>query len=208
MTVEGIAHLPLAGGHPALDLVNTVEPRIQNIDGRDHLISPADLLTWACRTSLLDQADAAQVAGTWELDRAAGPKELRESIELREWLYAALSALLASRIPDLTQISARWAKAATRAELHMTSDGVRLRAATRIADRLAFAAVDLLTELDLTRLRACPPDDGGCGWLFLDHSRNNSRRWCVMADCGTAAKSRKLTERRRSERGAAKGSAG
>jgi predicted RNA-binding Zn ribbon-like protein len=84
----------------------------------------------------------------------------------------------------------------------MTTQGARLQAAPHIPDRLAFAAVDLLTELDLTRLRACPIDEGGCGWLFLDHSRNNSRRWCVMADCGTAAKSRKLTARRQSQRGA------
>jgi predicted RNA-binding Zn ribbon-like protein len=81
----------------------------------------------------------------------------------------------------------------------------RLQAAPLIPDRLTFAAVDLLTGLDLTRHRACPPEDGGCGWLFLDRSRNNSRRWCVMADCGTAAKSRNLTERRRAERVASRG---
>lgn len=126
---------------------------------------------------------------------------------LREWLHDALTALLESRTPDLAQITARWANAAPRAALRMTSGGARIQAAPLIPDRLAFAAIDLLTGLDLTRLRACPPDDGGCGWLFLDHSRNNSRRWCVMADCGTQAKSRKLTARRRSERIAARGSA-
>ena len=201
MTVEGIDDLPLAGGHAALDLVNTVEPRMLKTDGRDHLTSPAALLAWARRTSVLDEAEAQRVAAAWQQTPGAGSKDLRASIDLRERLYAALSALLASRTPDLAQISARWANAASRAALRMTSEGARLQAAPSIPDRLAFAAVDLLTGLDLTRLRACPPDDGGCGWLFLDHSRNNSRRWCVMADCGTAAKSRKLTERRRSERG-------
>ena len=207
MTVEGIGDLPLVGGHPALDLVNTVEPRIPNSDGREHLTSPTALLTWARRTSLLDEAEAMRVAATWEQVPSAALKDLSASIDLRERLYVALTALLASRTPDLAPITARWAKAAQRAALQMTPDGVRVRAAPLIADRLAFAAVDLLTGLDLTRLRACPPDDGGCGWLFLDHSRNNSRRWCVMADCGTAAKSRKLTERRRSDRIATRGSA-
>jgi len=200
VTAEGIDDLPLVGGHLALDLVNTVEPRILNTQGREHLTSPAALLTWARRTSLLDAADADQIAAAWQQHPDAGRKDLKAAIELRESLYAALTALGAGRTPDLGPITARWANAAPRAALRMTSEGARLRAAPLIPDRLAFAAVDLLTGLDLTRLRACPTGEGGCGWLFLDHSRNNSRRWCVMADCGTQAKSRKLTARRRSER--------
>jgi len=201
VTVEDIEDLPLVGGHVALDLVNTVEPRMLNTDGRDHLTSPAALLTWARRTSLLDEAGAAELAATWKHLPGAGQRDLRTSIEIRESLYAAVMALLESRTPDFAPITARWAKAAPHAALCMTPEGARLQAAPQIPDRLAFAAVDLLTDLDLTRLRACPIDEGGCGWLFLDHSRNNSRRWCVMADCGTAVKSRKLTERRRLQRG-------
>ncbi len=213
MTVEGIEDLPLVGGHVALDLVNTVEPRALHTklqttlqtNGRDHLTSPAALLSWARRTSLLDEAEAGEVAATWEQVPGAGLKDLRASIDVRESLYLALAALLESRAPDFAPLNARWAQAAPHAALQMTTDGARLQAAPQIPDRLAFAAVELLTGLDLTRLRACPTDEGGCGWLFLDHSRNNSRRWCVMADCGTAAKSRKLTQRRRSEREAARG---
>jgi predicted RNA-binding Zn ribbon-like protein len=58
----------------------------------------------------------------------------------------------------------------------------------------------VLRMADLAGLRRCPPDAGGCGWVFLDHSRNGSRRWCRMADCGTTAKARRLTERRRAAR--------
>ena len=46
-------------------------------------------------------------------------------------------------------------------------------------------AVELLCEADLTRLGICAPEQHGCGWLFLDRSRNGSRRWCTMGDCGT-----------------------
>jgi predicted RNA-binding Zn ribbon-like protein len=205
MTADGIHDLPLVGGHVALDLVNTVEPRIRNIDGRDHLTSPATLLTWARRTSLLDGAEAKGIAATWQRDAAAASQDLTAARELREDLYPVLRALLESGSPNLALITARWAIAAPRAELRMTSEGARMQAAPFIPDRLAFAAVDLLTELDITRLKACPVDEGGCGWLFLDHSRNNSRRWCVMADCGNQAKSRKLTQRRRAERAPARG---
>ena len=66
-----------------------------------------------------------------------------------------------------------------------------------IPDRLASSAVELLRTIDIEQLRTCPVAEGGCGWLFLDRSRNGSRRWCSMADCGTQAKIRRLTERRR-----------
>ncbi|WP_310741597.1 CGNR zinc finger domain-containing protein [Microbispora sp. H10670] len=69
-----------------------------------------------------------------------------------------------------------------------------------VPDRLAHAAVEFLSTADLRRLRVCPLAEGGCGWLFLDHSRNGSRRWCAMADCGSQAKARRLTERRRARR--------
>jgi len=38
------------------------------------------------------------------------------------------------------------------------------------------------------RLKTCPGDD--CGWVFYDHSRNNSGRWCSMAICGGRTKTR------------------
>ena len=61
--------------------------------------------------------------------------------------------------------------------------------------------MDVLRGADLARLRRCPLEAGGCGWLFLDQSRNGSRRWCRMADCGSLVKARRLTERRRADRG-------
>ncbi|MFG1928500.1 CGNR zinc finger domain-containing protein [Cryptosporangium sp. NPDC048952] len=39
------------------------------------------------------------------------------------------------------------------------------------------------------RLEACRALD--CGWLFLDNSRNASRRWCEMDDCGNRARGRR-----------------
>ena len=204
MSAENINDLPLAGGHVALDLVNTVEPRFETVGQREHLTTPAALLTWSRRSGVLDEAAAARVEAAWLARPAAASEDLSAVIELREAVYAALHALLQSQPPDLTAVTGHWTVAASRAALTQTAAGVALEPAASIPDRLAFAAVDLLTGLDLTRLRACPPDEGGCGWLFLDHSRNNTRRWCVMADCGNQAKSRKLTARRRSDRAAAR----
>jgi predicted RNA-binding Zn ribbon-like protein len=51
------------------------------------------------------------------------------------------------------------------------------------------SAADLLTTSDLRSLRLCAADT--CAWLFLDTSRNGSRRWCSMRTCGNRAKARR-----------------
>ena len=61
--------------------------------------------------------------------------------------------------------------------------------------RLAHAAAQLLTSEDLDRLRGCD----ACCWLYLDRSKNRSRKWCSMADCGGNAKKRRYIEKRRSK---------
>lgn len=66
--------------------------------------------------------------------------------------------------------------------------------------QVARCATDLLTEVDATRLRVCPGDEAGCGWVVLDSTRNRSRRWCDMGACGNSVKAARLTARRRAAR--------
>ena len=211
MTAPGVADLPLVGGHPALDLVNTVEPRLPAAGRHEHLAAPHDLLTWALRAHLVDGDEAAAVADAWAASPAAADRALTAVRQVREALSAVLSALAASPspgttglAPELEYLSACWAAAAARSRLTLSAPAgvpVRLLVGTSpallIPDRAVHAAVELLCDADLTNLRTCPVDEGGCGWVFLDRSRNRSRRWCTMADCGSHAKARRLTERRR-----------
>jgi predicted RNA-binding Zn ribbon-like protein len=199
----------LVGGHVALDLVNTVAPRVQG--GVEHIGSPRELLAWARRVGLLTTGEAADALA--EAGSAPDEASLGAVIEIREATYAVLTAALAHHDPPaaaLATVSAHWSAAAGRSKLESGGPDdppVRLAVgadpATRIQDRLAFAALDLLQTVDLARVRVCPLDEGGCGWLFLDRSRNASRRWCAMADCGTQAKSRRLTAHRRAARAGA-----
>jgi CGNR zinc finger len=46
---------------------------------------------------------------------------------------------------------------------------------------IALSALELLTSPQLIRVKKC----AGCPWVFLDQSKNLSRRWCAMDDCGT-----------------------
>ncbi|MDQ3691948.1 MAG: CGNR zinc finger domain-containing protein [Chloroflexota bacterium] len=59
--------------------------------------------------------------------------------------------------------------------------------------RIAHDAGMLVTSADVADVKECP----GCGWLFLDVSRNRSRRWCDMATCGSRDKMRRYHWRRR-----------
>jgi predicted RNA-binding Zn ribbon-like protein len=108
---------------------------------------------------------------------------------------------------SLDRLMLRWSAATARSALRPGGPGeppavleVGPPGALLMPDRLACAAVELARTADLAQLRACPVGEGGCGWLFLDRSRNHSRRWCTMDDCGTHAKSRRLTSRRRTAR--------
>ena len=64
---------------------------------------------------------------------------------------------------------------------------------------VAQSAIELATSGSLGRVKACASQDG-CQYLFVDTSKNGSRRWCSMTDCGNQAKSKRLTARRRADR--------
>jgi predicted RNA-binding Zn ribbon-like protein len=213
-----ISDLPLLAGHPALDLVNTVTPRVpvRGSEPHDHLTDPPALLVWARRAGVVDEPEAKLVAQAWRRDAGSAQTALEIARDIREASHVALLDV-ARMVPQgpaatgaaLELLHCRWAAALGRSTLLLDREAspvvrlaVGMAPALLIPDRVAVAAVDVLRSTDFARLRRCPPDDGGCGWLILDNSRNGSRRWCRMADCGTGVKARRLTERRRAARSA------
>jgi predicted RNA-binding Zn ribbon-like protein len=246
MTAEHNSIPPLVGGHPVLDLVNTVEPRAAVADRMERLSQPDDLLAWALRAGVVDAAEADAVRAAWNASPVSATQALAAAIELREAAYTLLAPHAEHYVPTedrntclaLEVLALRRAAAAARTELVLNKAeplpnqaepvpnqaepvlnkaelgpskedrrAARLMVGTMpammIPDRLATAAVELICGADLSNLRACPLDEGGCGWLFFDRSRNRSRRWCVMADCGAQVKAKRLTERRRTQRATA-----
>ena len=186
------AAMRLDGGHPALDLVNTVYGQPAGPVEADVLATPEDLVTFARRVGLADQATP------------ASPAALGAALRLRGALDAVLRARLAGDDPPAPPRAA--VEAAARAALgaaRLVPHGGALAWTWPPGDpqtpvhRLALAAADLLTsEADLAVLHRC----AGCRWLFLDRSRGAGRRWCSMADCGTEAKKRRYVQRRRERR--------
>ncbi|MFC6085094.1 CGNR zinc finger domain-containing protein [Sphaerisporangium aureirubrum] len=221
-----VSQVPLVGGHPALDLVNTLErgaPPDAEPPPHDFLSDTSALLRWAVRVGLISDAEAGRAGQAWRDDPATAHAGLAAVRDIREGLYLVMLAAIrpagggSADDPGgndpiaagaaLVGLHERWSAAATRATLVLDRGDppqVRLTYGTvpamLIPDRIAETALDVLRTADLTRVHRCPVPEGGCGWLFLDHSRNGSRRWCRMADCGTTAKARRLTDRRRAAR--------
>ena len=100
---------------------------------------------------------------------------------------------------DLDALARDAARAASAATLGTVRGQVVRRIAasragvTTLRLRIVESAVALLTSPDLERVKACP----GCGWFFLDETKNGSRRWCSMRMCGSLAKSRRYYLRKR-----------
>lgn len=166
-----------------------------------------DLVTWARQVGLLSSAQARALAARARRQPAAAALALRQAGRLREALYAVVAAIAArrpARAPDLQALNAGIGGALARSRLAPRRGGFGWE---RIGDRQALdqmlwpvarSAAEVLTSADLDAVRQCAAAD--CGRLFLDASRNQSRRWCAMAACGNREKGRRYYARRRSTR--------
>ncbi len=201
---DSFKRFDLDGGHPVLDFTNTVDWRGT---GRDHdwLNDYFDLLAWSQRTGFL----SAQEIGELAARAAAHPRQaaaaLEQARELREATAALLHAALEGRPPapePLRLFNRHLGRALSQAVLQPgTERTYRLELAAGgnaledVAQRLAKQAADLLTAFDPARLKIC--GNPGCGWMFLDGTRNASRRWCDMAACGNRVKARRFYSRKK-----------
>ena len=134
----------------------------------------------------------------------------RRAVELREAIYRLVVAQVHGRpaaVGDLVLLNRELGHALAHAELVAAGDGYDWGWGDQVAplDALlwpvARSAAELLTTPHLlARVGQCA-DDRGCGWLFVDTSRNRSRRWCDMRDCGNRAKQRRYYLRSRDREG-------
>lgn len=168
--------------------------------------SYSDLLDWACRIGMLAPADGGTL-GQAALARPAEAAEVhRRAIALREAIYRLLVGYIHSDPPadaDLLLFNQMLWEARGSLCIQPLGDGFAWaeRGGSQQLDRvwwpLAISAADLLTSgALLPRVGQCA-DDRGCGWLFLDMSKNHSRRWCDINDCGNRAKQRRHYQRSR-----------
>lgn len=201
--VRVLTNLDLVGGHLALDFVNSVGGLVDPDPDSEALHSYDDLLAWSQMAGALDDRVAQALARHARRHLKEAYAAFARALELRELADRVIRPVAAGDRPDANDLAALRAEESTalaHAELAPVGDGPEWRWQWRDTGDLdaprwplAHAVVDLLTHGRLDRLRGC----ANCRWLFLDESRNASRRWCSMDGCGTDVKKRRYVERRR-----------
>jgi len=185
----------LVGGALCLDFVNTVDPR-HAANRFDYLSEYRALVAWARHAGAIEAAAAPGLLRRAARQPAAAREVLRRSIRLREVLYRIFASAMARRPPprdafDRLNHELGWAIAAARLTRSRAGFVLQWGDHRSRLDQVLLpvirSAVDLLIDGPLDRVRECP-GPGNCGWLFIDLSKNGSRRWCDMRTCGNRAK--------------------
>ncbi|RQS22542.1 ABATE domain-containing protein [Burkholderia sp. Bp8998] len=153
-----------------------------------------DLLAW-CREQARVPAGLADACRVQVTEKGGEPAMLAHALALREALYRLFHAQAERREPqadDLARLGGFLAEAAPRVVLARIDGGYAWRigdAGATLAGLLSpvlWSATDLLGGARLAKVKRCAND--ACQWLFIDDSKNGSRRWCSMSSCGNRAK--------------------
>jgi predicted RNA-binding Zn ribbon-like protein len=186
----------LVAGNAALDLVNTLDWRFRANGPEELLESYDDLVGFAGQAELLTAKRARQLKGE---DSVAAHRALEQARDLREALADLIYSGLDGR--DASSASMRTMEKflqSARAQAKLVREGTRLRWDWAGAETkpefpvwlLTRAASRLMLSENVERVRAC--DNPECRWLFLDTSKNHTRRWCDMKICGNRMKARRF----------------
>jgi predicted RNA-binding Zn ribbon-like protein len=208
---EPVETMDLSGGDLCLDFANTGSGRSVG-PFQEKLRDYGDLVTWAERVERVDAAGAAQLRKAARRSPDEAARVLERARELREALYRLFKRGVggpggdSSAAPspgDLARVADEAAGAAAARRLVWEGDGYVFEwpESDRLEQLLwpvALSAVELLTSGERDRVKECAADN--CNWLFLDMSRNRSRRWCDMKVCGNRAKARRFSARQKGGR--------
>jgi len=193
----------LVAGHPALDLVNTLDWRFRKDGAEELLTSYGDLLRFTAQAELLTSTKARR------LRRSASDKTGAQAIEHCRELREALAKIFYARLDggqppaSARKTLERYFQAARLGQKLNWKQSPRLEWEWPQREHdpalplgaLALSASDLMTSEAVDRVRACGNPE--CRWLFLDTSKNHTRRWCDMKLCGNRMKARRFKAQRK-----------
>jgi len=211
----------VTGGALCLDLANTVDSRPSDTP-KERLGTYADLLAWGEQAGAIDGPGARRLGAAARRRPDVAAAVLRRARALREAIFAIFSAAAGGDAPrsgDLDTLNDELNRAMGHARLIVPEQGRKQNRTgstpakpsacqwgwagqgddlDRVLWPVALSAAGLLTDDHLSRIRVCCA--GSCDWLFLDNSRNRSRRWCDMSVCGNREKAQRHYRRMRSAR--------
>lgn len=194
----------LDSGRLCLDFANTLGDRPEPEPQSEELHRYADLVAFGEQTGVLTADAVALLLEEAERHPAEAERTFADVIAFRETLFRVFSAVAAYGVPaadDLAACNAVFAEAVARSRIVPEEHGFRWEWPQDTPDLravlwpIAWSAIDLLRAPELRRVHECASHD--CSWLFLDMSKNGSRRWCSMESCGNRAKAQRHRTRQR-----------
>ena len=193
--------LEIVGGALCLDFVNTINSR--QTSEHDYLTVYSELANWGGKIGVLsaEQNDRLQKQARRDVEMAENA--LKRARGFRELLYRLFSKLARQSEPDKEDVASFvkfYGEAISHSQLVRTDNYFTHhwqvdQTYDAILWPIAHSAGQILLSNELMRVKECP----GCGWLFLDTSKNQSRRWCSMNTCGARDKMRRYHGRLRAE---------
>ncbi len=171
---------------------------------REGLNTYQDLVIWSLQAGIISEDDAQRLTNKAKKNPSGSDNVLKHAVNLREVIYRIFSSIAAGSLPpqkDLSLLNRNISKAMSKSRLIQTQAGFSWDVAGNkdtldwMLNPVVWSAANLLTSEKLERVKECA-DDRGCGWLFLDRSRNKSRRWCDMKECGNRAKAQRFYKRK------------
>lgn len=183
-------------GNAVLDLMNTVDWRLDPERRGERLHDMVDVLDWCLLTDLIDTDEHLAL----RTDAATHPRvAARERDAVVDWRELAYDAVVDRSPVALRQVAQGYREVLARAGLAPTdSQGEWIWQDARLGlvtprDRITRATLDLVTDPELRLLHQC--EDDACGWVYLDTSPRHNRRWCKASDCGNRNRARRFYER-------------
>jgi predicted RNA-binding Zn ribbon-like protein len=192
----------LIAGHPALDLVNTLDWRYRETGPEELIASYDDLLRFTAQCGLISSAEARRLLRN--ITGNKGAHMIAETRALRESAASVFYAVVDENDPPtdaIRELESRFKEAEAHRCLRWSQSRLQWEfPATAPASELplwilSLKTAQLLTSANIGMIRACGNPE--CRWLFLDTSKNHTRRWCEMKICGNRMKARRFKAQHR-----------
>ena len=196
-----ISKLPSLGGDLSLDFVNTVHDRHEE-PLRNLLQNYLDLVTWIHFADAISNSQKQRLLRIGRENQGKADQIYKDALQLREAFYKFVVSLIIQdeAPPTNIQLINQWlSRAFSNLELAQLDNRFVLDWKTEnfelesVLWPIIRAFADLITSEDLNRIKQC----SNCGYLFVDNSKNKSRRWCSMEICGNRVKARRFASRTR-----------
>jgi predicted RNA-binding Zn ribbon-like protein len=198
------SNIPRAlGGELCLAFANTADWHASD-QPVELLTTYSELVAWSQQAGALSEREAQILLDEATRRPMEASAVLERSIALREAIYRIFSAIsrgLSPEAEDMAALNEALSTAMAQSVITETEEGFAWDwtfaedALDQMLGPVLHDAAELLTSSTLDRVGQCADDQ--CGWLFIDTSRNRSRKWCSMKDCGNRAKARRHYRRSR-----------